>query len=281
MNKDLTIIFVTYHSEKRIIRYLKQFKKNFKVIVIENSQDYSLTKKLKKFSNAKVVINKKNTGFGSGANLGLKKVKTKYGLHIDLDTQFNNKSINELVKKANKIIDFAIMGPMIKNFNYKEEHFVKKKIFKNTNQMNFIDGCCLLFNMQQIRKIGFFDSSFFLYFEEADLIKRCIDNSKKVLMVDNIKIYHEGRSSSSSKFDPIIEQNRNWHYMWSKFYYFRKHYNYLYAVLKIFKHTLSASLKVLFYSLKYDPIKQSIYKARLSGCISALLLKKSWFRPKI
>jgi len=281
MNKELTIIFVAYHSQKRIVKYLNQFKKNFKVIIIENSKDYSLVKKVKKLSNVKVIVNVKNTGFGAGSNMALKQVKTKYALQIDLDTAFSNKSINELVNQANKVKDFAIIGPFVKNFRYQENHFIKKHIFKNVNQMNFIDGCCLLFNMSQMRQVGFFDTNIFLYFEETDLIKRCVNSAKKVLMIDNIKIYHEGRSSSNAKFNSIIEENRNWHYMWSKFYYFRKHYNYIYAIAKIFRHIISSFLKILIYSITKNSRKKIIYKARLNGCINAALLKKSWFRPKI
>ena len=281
MNSNLTIVFVTYHSEKKLKKYLNQFKGLFKVIVVENSGNKELIKYEKKFSNIRIIINKKNTGFGSGANLGLSKVKTKYALHIDLDTSLSNKSIKELIFNAKKIQNFAIMGPKIKNFNYNKKHFLKKNVFKNTDEMNFIDGCCLLFNMHQMKKIGFFDNNFFLYFEETDLIKRCIDNSKKVLMINNIKIYHQGRSSSSSKLDSIIEENRNWHYMWSKFYFFKKHYGYLFASLIISKHLSSSLIKFLFFLFKDDLIKKRKYRARLSGCLNGLFLKKAWFRPKI
>ena len=82
MNKELTIIFVAFHSEKRIIKYLQQFKKEFKVIIVENSKDYTLVKKIKRFSNTKIIVNKKNTGFGAGSNLALKQVKTKYAAII-------------------------------------------------------------------------------------------------------------------------------------------------------------------------------------------------------
>ena len=113
MNSNLTIVFVTYHSEKKLKKYLNQFKGLFKVIVVENSGNKELIKYEKKFSNIRIIINKKNTGFGSGANLGLSKVKTKYALHIDLDTSLSNKSIKELIFNAKKIQNFAIMGPKI------------------------------------------------------------------------------------------------------------------------------------------------------------------------
>ena len=130
MNSNLTIVFVTYHSEKKLKKYLNQFKGLFKVIVVENSGNKELIKYEKKFSNIRIIINKKNTGFGSGANLGLSKVKTKYALHIDLDTSLSNKSIKELIFNAKKIQNFAIMGPKIKNFNYNKKHFLKKMSLK-------------------------------------------------------------------------------------------------------------------------------------------------------
>ena len=281
MKKNLTIIFVTYHSKKKLIRYLKQLKRNYNIIIIENSSNYKLKKDIKKISNAKVIINKKNTGFGSGANLGLSKVKTKYALHLDLDTSFSNKSIDKLINKAIQIDNFAIIGPRIRNFKYIDKHFIKKKVFKNTNQMNFIDGCCLLFNMKQMKKIGFFDSNFFLYYEETDLLKRCVDSDKNVYMLDDVKIYHEGRSSSDSKISFFIEENRNWHYMWSKFYFFKKHYGYPYAFIKIFRHTFSSFIKYLFFKITNNLIKKTKYKARLSGCVNSILLRDSWFRLKI
>lgn len=280
MNKDLTIIFVTYFSEKNILRYLRQFKNKYKVIIVENSGDISLKNKIEKISKAKVIMNKVNTGFGSGVNIALKKIKTKFALHLDLDTKFDNKSIDQLFKKATFLKDFAILTPKIKSFKYNSNNFIKKKIRTNTNQMNFVDGCCLFFNVKEIKNIGYFDSNYFLYYEETDLIKRLVNNSKNVLMIDNIFISHTGGSSGDIS-RVIIEENRNWHYMWSKFYYYRKHYNYFYALTKIFRHLTSSLLKSGFYLLYNNEIKKKIYKARLSGCINAMLFRKSWFRPKI
>ena len=57
MNKEITIVFVSYYSKKNILKYLNQFKDNFKVIVIENSNDLSLKKNLKKFKNVSIHYN--------------------------------------------------------------------------------------------------------------------------------------------------------------------------------------------------------------------------------
>ena len=39
---DITIVIVSYKSKKQIIKLLKKIKINFKVIIIENSSDFSI-----------------------------------------------------------------------------------------------------------------------------------------------------------------------------------------------------------------------------------------------
>ena len=279
MNNNITIIFVTFYSNKKLLKYLNQFKNKFKIIIIDNSQNKKIN--LLKKKNINIIINKKNLGFGSSVNIGLKQIKTKYALHLDLDTSISNQSITRLVNQADMIKDFAILTPKIKNFSYKEKDFITKKIYANVNNMSFVDGCCLLFNMKEIKKIGYFDENFFLYFEETDLLKRFLNKSKKILMVDNISIFHKGRSSSEAKFNYEIELNRNWHYMWSKFYYFRKHYGYLFGFFKIFNHFYSSFFKYIFYALLAKEKEKMIYFSRFSGCLNSLMLKKAWYRPDI
>lgn len=279
MKNDLTIIFVSFYSYKNIIRYLNQFKNNFKVIIIDNANEKKLIKHKNK--NIEIIFNKENLGFGSSVNLGLKRVKTKYALHIDLDTKFSNESIFGLINKANLVQNFALMVPKIINHVYKKKDFFIKNLDKNIHQMNYVDGCCMLFNIQEIKKIGLFDKNFFLYFEETDLQKRFLDKSKKILMYDKALIYHKGKSSSQKKYDYEIELNRNWHFMWSKFYYFNKHHGYIVAILKTFNHFYSSFFKYIFFKLIMNKRKALIYYCRFSGCWNAMLNKKSWYRPRI
>ena len=277
MNKDVTVVFVSYYSRVKILKYLKQFHNKFKVIIIDNSKDLLLKKIVKKYKNVSIEFNKKNLGFGASSNIGLKKIKTKYGIQLDLDTSFSNKSIMRLIKIANEVNNFFILGPRIKNFKYLERDY-ENKISKNLYSMNFIDGCCMLFNMKKF-KHGYFDEKIFLYFEEYDLFKRYIKRNEKIIMAKNVTITHEGRSSSSKKYNDEIEINRNWHYMWSKFYFYKKHNNYLYAFLKIIKNLFSSIFKIFFYSLLKNKLKKKIYIARFSGIINSMINNKSWYRP--
>ena len=281
MNDLLTIVFVSFYSEKKILDYLKYFNNNFKIIIIDNANDLNLKDKLQEFSILKIINNKENIGFGAALNQGLEIVNTKYAMHLDIDTKFEISSINKMIIEAEKIKNFAILGPKISNYTYKNNHFIKKKYENNYNLMKYMEGCCLFFNLNEIKKIGFFDENFFLYFEEVDLVTRCLKKSLKVIMIDDISIEHIGGSSVSEEFSSEIEINRNWHYMWSKFYYFKKHSGYFYGLFKVSRHIISSFLKFIYYLIFKNDKKKIIYKARLSGCINSILLKKSWFRPKI
>ena len=90
----------------------------------------------------------------------------------------------------------------------------------------------MLMKKDVLKKMKYFDNHFFLYFEESDYYKRCIKKGFPIYMYDKVKIIHEGSSSidEESKFE--YKKIRNWHYCWSKFYYFKKHYGYLFGLSK-------------------------------------------------
>lgn len=61
---QMTIIMVSYNSSEKIMRILNNINKKFKVIVIENSQDKKLKKKILKLRpNTKVYLPKKKQRF--------------------------------------------------------------------------------------------------------------------------------------------------------------------------------------------------------------------------
>ena len=281
MIEKITIIFVSFHSEKKIVEYLERLNNKYKIIIIDNANDQFLSKKLKNFQDLEIVSNEKNLGFGSAANQALKKVNTKYALHLDIDSKIDTNSIEKMIEESDRIKDFAILAPEILNHKYKEENFIKKNYEDKYNLMNFVEGCCLFFNIKEINEIGYFDENFFLYFEEVDLVKRLINKNKKIILLNNIFIEHEGRASVDTKYNDEIEINRNWHYMWSKFYYHKKHFGYFYAIIKIGKSFFSSGFKSIIYSIMGNNVKKNKYKARFSGCLNSILLKKSWYRPKL
>ena len=105
--------------------------------------------------------------------------------------------------------------------------------------------------------------------------------NEKIYIINNSIIDHIGASSSNFNQNKEIEYLRNWHWMWSKFYFNKKHYGYAIAVLKIFKNLISAKIKFFYYLITLNTFKRKIYQMRLLGLISSMIGKNSYYRPKI
>jgi len=282
LKKDLTIIFVSFYSKNLIEKPISQINDEIPIIVVENSLDVSLKKKLEsKYPNVKVIIPDENTGNGGGANIGLRLVKTKYAFYLDVDVVLETSTIDNLYKCAQNHNDFSILAPRIEGVNYKNEYYVKKNVSPNVHSMNFVTGCALFFSMDALDVIGKFDEKIFLYYEENDLYLRSLKKDFKIYLVENSQIKHIGNASTDLINKRDIEISRNWHLMWSTFYFHQKHYGLIVAYYKTFFKLLSASLKYFVYSILVKSTPRKIYFARMSGILNAMMGKKSWFRTKI
>ena len=280
-NNVITVIFVSYHSDEIIKKTLKKIPSQYEILVTDNALSEHLKSDLENnFSNVSVIKPKKNLGNGAGVNFALNKVSTKYALYLDVDTEIEEDTIDRLLKIANIKSDWGIIAPNLKDYAYKREYFLEKELSKDILSMKFVEGCALLFNLEIIKEIGFYDEKIFLYFEENDLFYRCIKNNLKILLCKNIYIKHFGNSSIDIKYNFEIELNRNWHYMWSKFYYYKKNYSYLKGLRETMPQFIKASIKFIFYYF-INKKQFLIYKNRSSGLYNSYLNKPSWRRPEI
>ena len=282
LKKDLTIIFVSFYSKNLIEKPISQIDRDISIIVIENSLDHELKKNLeKKYSNVRVIIPDKNTGNGGGANIGLRLAKTKFVLYLDIDVDLSQSVIEKLYFNANKLNDFSIIGPSIEGLNYKENYYLRKNIYDKVHSMNFITGCALLFNMSALEEIGYYDENIFLYYEENDLYLRSLKKNYKIYLIEDVKIKHTGNRSTDLIKKEEIEINRNWHLMWSTFYFHKKHYGLLTAYNKTVLKLASASLKYLIFLILRKDLDKKIYYARMSGIYNAMIGNNSWFRTNL
>ena len=277
---NITFIIVSFKSEKIIDDCLKSLPKNSKIMVIENSNNYNLKKSLElKYDNIEVLISE-NNGMGASNNLGILKSETKFAYVLNPDVKFKKDTFENLIAAAIKITDFAILTPI--NSDIKFPNFKILKQNKNINDsiisVDSIDGFSMLINKEKFINQKFFDENIFLYLENDDLCKRVKKNGQKIFVIKNSIIDHKGSSSSSIKNDPEFEYLRNWHWMWSKYYYNKKHYGIFIALIKIFFNLVSAIFKYVFYSLTLNNYKKNIFKMRISGIINSILGNKSKYR---
>ena len=274
MIDNITVIIVSYKSKKTIFNCIKSIGHFNKILILDNSNDKELKKKLKnKYSKIKFFLSKKNTGYGAGYNFLLKKVKTPYALLMTPDTSFKKGTLSKFLLSLKKLKNnFTLMGPYKQNKNFALER--KKTI----NEARMILGFSMLINIKNINKNNFFDENFFLYLEDIDLCRRLINNNQKIYINKSFIIDHIGAKSSNigkNEFDKI----RNWHWMWSQYYFFKKYNGNFLALTKFFSKLISTSVKFIILYL-FQNENQNRYKYRLKGLFSSMIGKKSYLRPK-
>ena len=229
--QDLTVIITSFHSSDKIFSCINSIGLNTKIIIIENSNDQILKKKIQsKYQNVECILSKENLGYGAGNNLGLSMVKTSYALIINPDASLKNNAIKNFFITINNLEDFGIIAPVSQNEKYDNFDI---KYDKKIKEVDNVKGFAMFLNMKYLKKIDFFDENFFLFFEEIDLCKRLKDINSKIFIDPTIEVTHIGGSSHNSEVEMPLELSRNWHWMWSTFYFHKKHYGYLTAVIKI------------------------------------------------
>jgi GT2 family glycosyltransferase len=278
---NLTIIIVTIKSEKVIEKCLNSIDPKVKKIIIENSSDENFTQKLKdKYQNIDCYNSGKNLGMGAGNNLGIKKSKTRYVMILNPDTILNNDTLDQIFK-ISKSLDFAILSPISDkdNFpNYKiknKTNYLEKDFF----EVDQVDGYSMVIDKSKFDE-KFFDENFFMYLENDDLCLRVKKKDEKIFILKNAKINHLGAKAVNEKFYNELEFSRNWHWNWSKFYYRKKHYGFIFAFIVGLPSFINSCLKCLFFLIFKNKFKFKIFFCKASGFYNSLINKKSWYRPR-
>ena len=293
---DLTVVIVTFQTpEKIILDCLRSINKDVKIIIVENSEAFSHEKAVNlEFFNVKILCTGKNLGYGKGNNFGLKQVKTDYALILNPDVICSENLFEKIPEVVNKIKNFAIIGFqysydnifMPAGFFDEEKNSQFKENFQNNNveslsKVEWVTGCSMLINLSEFEGREIFDKNFFLYFEEFDLCKSLIKMGKNVFSSKELKIHHLGFKSSLNEDEENNSRMiklKDWHYMWSSFYFYKKNYNYLYALKKLSSKFFSSFFKLIFYTIIFQKHQKNKYLYRFLGLLNSMLGRPSNFR---
>lgn len=101
-------------------------------------------------------------------------------------------------------------------------------------QVEFAPGCCLAFGADVIRRIGFFDESFFVYWEDADFCMRLKAACIPLLYLRDPSLLHAAGASSGGQFS--ISYIRLYYTSYMQF--LRKHFGVLRALRSAFRIAL-------------------------------------------
>mgnify|MGYP001319363157 FL=1 len=276
---EITIIIITYKSEKVIYEFIKKIPSSIKTIIIENSQNYELKKNIEKeYKNISLFL-RKNNGVSSALNFAIDKIQTKYFLQISPDIEFNFNDLNFFIQFAKEKKDnFAAIGPRFLDVKEKSHKQISEKI--EFGQIDSVHGSCMFMNKDSFLDIGKFDENFFLYFEETEFCYRAKKKGYLTYQINRSKVKSKGRS-----VDTNIESKENfsnllvWHFIWSKYYFTKKKYGKFVSIFLFTPLICRILIRILFYKLSKNEKLLDKYKFRFDGLFKSILGKKSNLRP--
>tara|TARA_B100001057_G_C22743980_1_gene908993 strand:- start:30 stop:863 length:834 start_codon:yes stop_codon:yes gene_type:complete len=276
MNKiyqDLEILTITYKSDHIIEKCLSNIDENFKITVVENSNNIKFKKKIEKRKNTNCILTNSNLGFGSAFNVGAKQINSKYIFHLNPDVLIDSNIIFEMYKIAKEIDNLGIISPQETN----RVSEIIENMRENYVEVDHVKGFVMLINNFNCKKSGYFDENFFLYLEEIDLCKRLKLLDKKICLAPNIYVKHFAGKSHDPNYSEKMEIQRNWHYLWSLFYFNKKHNGSKYAYKITIGKFISSFFKTIIFFI-FNRKKYVVYKHRFLGLLNAYLNRKSNFR---
>ena len=263
-NKTLTIIIVLYKEPFELIKNTLEKIKKLKIIIIDNDCNFELRNKiLKQFNIFRYILNKKNNGFSSGYNQGIKMSDTLYTLVLGPDCLITNEDIIILINKLSLYENSIIVTPT--SYNDKKEltyaggplpENTDKDIVLNLEGDTCVDsalGACMLFRTEEFKsKNLLFDENFFLYFSDDDLCRRIKSFNKSIIQtIDSKCIHQHGTIKVKNKYLKIYA--REFNFIHDQLYYFYKEKNNKYYEIinnfkkKIPSYYLKLTIKLLTF----------------------------------
>ena len=289
---DLTVVILTHKTNKNILENcLSSIDQKVKIILVENSENFLLKDYVEdKYKNVSIFCSGSNLGYSGGNNFGLKLTKTPYVLILNPDTICKENFFLNITEYLNDKLDYTIIGCQYENDpNWQPAGYFNKKTkledMNNSNnqkllKVDWVVGCAMLLNLKKFNSKIVFDDNFFLFFEEFDLCRR-LHNNKLVFSSNKLIVDHLGFKGSfafNKKYEFEAIKLRNWHYLWSQFYFNKKHDGYFLAYWKGFFKIIPFFLKFIYFTFVNNALEKNKYKYRFLGLLNSMLLKKSKFR---
>ncbi len=289
---NLTILIISYKSIHKLEKCLSTIGSEREIIILENSNNALIKEVIeKKYKNCKIILNNKNLGYGAAANIGFRNIRSQYAILLNTDIVINENQLSNIEKEISSCKDdFALASPIyddLIDFN-KNKDFDKNL---NTSELNInsnesitkvdlIKGCALVVNLKKFENKNVFDNKFFFFFEEIDLCKRMKMMKENIFVFNKIKIIHEAGGSVDNESNFNYSDFRHWNYYWSRFYYHKKHYGYLFSFIVHFSKLIRFFLSTIFL-FPFSKSKFKKNKSRLTGLFSSMIGIKSSISDKI
>ena len=297
MNHPKVFIIILNWNGKEVLREcLESIEKidypNYEVIVVDNGSTDGSQKMIKeKFPYVHLIENDKNEGVAEGQNIGIRyalEKKTDYVFITNNDTTLDKNILKELLKVIEGDDKIGIAGPIVYwandperiqfsggmiNWKKGQGHLLEAgKIDKGQHSVKNVDYVGLVFiSSDMLKEVGFYNSNYFAYWEDAELCTRVKKAGYKVVCVSNAKVWHKG-SYTTKKISGFFEyyNTRN------SFLFMKKHATkgqYLSFLLYFFGFRFWFTSGMLLYHKNIKALI-SFYKGIKDGYLLAIKAQK-------
>jgi len=274
INRDLTIIIVTFNSAEIIDKCLKSFDNSkYDVFVIDNnSLDNTIEIVKNSFGLVKVIEKSKNLGFGRANNIGLNQAQTPFALILNPDAQIRDIDIEICLNHLKNNPQIALASPNTLSSDSFEDAKITHK--EKITYCDFVVGGIMFMNLENVKKIGFFDEQFFMFAEDSIISDNSISAGFKNAIFNDAVALHIGGKSSTKTLK--THYRRFWHLGWSKTKYKQKRknkFNFYRSTLRII---LIYFYQGIFYFLSRNKEKSVQKFAFCFGSFASLIGMKAF-----
>lgn len=256
MDKKITSSIVLYRNDinmlQNAIQSILKTGEIDKIFLVDNSPTDEL-KILVTDSKIEFIHNPANPGFGASHNVAIKKaleVGSKYHFVVNPDTYFEGEVIMSMVEYMGNDATVGMMMPQILNEDGTIQNLpkllpspfsiLKRKIkkpagayqkFINEYELRevskdivynapVLSGCFTLLNLEAIKKVGLYDDTYFMYFEDWDLSRRMHQHYKTIYfpLVSVFHGYDSGANKSKKLFKIFISSAFTYFNKWGWFF---------------------------------------------------------------
>ena len=279
----VTAAIVTYNSAAAVGPCLGALAGRLPVVVVDNaSSDGSREAVRHSCPQADIVANRVNEGFGRACNRAFARARTEFVLLINPDAVIDLASVARLVAAADRYPGAGILAPaiasadgLIANFDWALFDPSRRRGRLPAEMQpagdicaGFLSGAVMLLRAEALRKLGGFDSSIFLFYEDDDICMRFRRAGYALVLVPDAEARHSGGQSSAVTEE--VRRRKHWHQAWSRLYLESK-YRGAGAARRLGARVVARhALKSLGYRLVLNGAKARRDAAQCAGSIAFL-----------
>lgn len=231
--EDVTVIVVTYNSAHCVAGMAQGLCTFPHVIVADNhSGDGTIEQVRALLPQAQVLAFDRNLGFGAANNRALAQVSTPYALLLNPDCTLQPADVAGLLATAHAWPQAALVAPQLLDRTGKPHvnYGWARRAWRSRGPQASgvccvvnVCGAAMLLRLSALPTREWFDTRFFLYYEDEDLCLRLWQARLPALIDPAVQVQHANRGSVRGKHPLRTEWLRGKHHAASKLLFTAKH----------------------------------------------------------